>query len=309
MAEIKAWFEKYRPSTACEYIFKNEALKQQVSKWIEVKDISGHLLLAGPAGTGKTSLAKVLMNDMEVEEADRLYVNASRDNGVELFRDKIKMFAETMPWGDYKVVLLDEADYLTQPGQAIFRGVMEEYASSVRFIMTCNRPNLIIPAIHSRSQVIYLDQMDENEFAVRLAEILIAEDREFEIDTLDLFVRANYPDLRKAINSIQLNSASGKLGLPDESESGSDWKLQMIALFREGKYTEARKTIVANVRPDEYVDIYRFLYKNLEFYGDSDDVQDGAILSIRNGLVKHSQCADPEINLSATLIELEQLVK
>jgi DNA polymerase III delta prime subunit len=214
-----------------------------------------------------------------------------------------------MAWGKFKVVLLDEADYLSQSAQAAFRGVMEEYADSVRFILTCNRPNMIIPAIHSRSQVIYLDIMDETEFAVRLAEILIAEEKEFDISILDNYVRATYPDLRKAINSIQLNSATGQLIMPDDTDVSNDWRIYAIALFREKKYTEARKYIIDNIRQDEYVEFFRFIFNNLEFYGSTDEEQDEAVLIIRKGLVQHSQCADPEINLAATMIELEQLVK
>jgi len=303
------WVEKYRPKTVSEYVFRDDRLKKQVSEWIKAGSIP-HMLLAGPAGTGKTSLAKVLMKELEVDDADVLYINASRDNGVDMIRRKISTFSETMPWGDFKIILLDESDHLTPEGQAALRGVMEQYSSVVRFILTCNYPNMIIPAIHSRCQSIYLDQMDETEFTVKIAEILVSENIEFGIGTLDTYIRATYPDLRKAIGTVELNCVSGVLNEPDSADSStSEWKLKMVALFREGKVKEARQHICKHIRPDEYTETFQFLYRNLDFFGETDDKKDEAVIIIRNGMVKHTQCADPEINLSATIIELEQIGK
>jgi len=166
------WVEKYRPKTVSEYVFKDEAQKHQVKTWVTDGGIP-HLLFSGSAGTGKTTLAKVLINDLGVQEADVLLINASRDNGVDLIRRKITNFSETMPWGDYKVILLDEADYISAEGQAALRGVMEQYHASVRFILTCNYPNKIIPALHSRCQGFHITSLDTNEFTARVAEILI----------------------------------------------------------------------------------------------------------------------------------------
>ena len=140
------WVEKYRPKTVSEYVFKNASQRKQVEQWVQDGSIP-HLLFSGSAGTGKTTLAKVLINDLDVQSADVLYINASRDNNVDTMRQKITSFCETMPWGEFKVVLLDEADYMTPNAQAILRGMMEQYHTSVRFILTCNYPNRIIPAI------------------------------------------------------------------------------------------------------------------------------------------------------------------
>jgi replication factor C small subunit len=145
------WTEKYRPSTIDNYVFRDDTQREQVRTWIESKTIP-HLLFSGAAGVGKTTLAKILINSLGVNTYDILEINASRDNNVETVREKIIGFVSTMPFGEFKVVLLDEADYLSPNAQAILRGVMETYASSARFILTCNYPNKVIPALHSRCQ-------------------------------------------------------------------------------------------------------------------------------------------------------------
>ena len=145
------WVEKYRPKQVSEYVFRDLLHKQRIENWISEGGIP-HLLFSGGAGTGKTTLALLLVNELKVAEYDFLQINASRDNGVDLMREKLTNFGQTMPFGEYKVVLLDEADYLTPNGQAILRGIMEQYHEILRFILTCNYPNRIIPAIHSRCQ-------------------------------------------------------------------------------------------------------------------------------------------------------------
>ncbi len=300
------WVEKYRPDTVEDYVFKDNAQKNQVKSWIADGGIP-HLLFSGSAGTGKTTLAKVLINDLDVQPADVLIINASRTNSVDDVRESIINFIQTMPWGDFKVVLLDEADYLSHQAQAALRGVMEEYHSTARFILTCNYPNKIIPAIHSRCQGFHITSLDETDFTVRIAEILVENKVQFEIETLDSFVRATYPDMRKTINNVQMAVIDNILNIGDVSEQDTGWRITMVDLFKSGKISEARKLIVANARQDEYEDMYRWLYRNVNFFGDTDDKHDEAIVVIRNSMVKHTQVADPEINLSATLIELAQL--
>ena len=300
------WVEKYRPKTVDEYVFKDEAQKNQVKSWITDGGIP-HLLFSGSPGTGKTTLAKVLINDLGVQDADVLLINASRDNGVDLIRRKITNFSETMPWGDYKVILLDEADYISAEGQAALRGVMEQYHASVRFILTCNYANKIIPALQSRCQGFHITSLDTNEFTARIAEILIENNTKFELETLDSFVRATYPDLRKTINSVQMAVVDGVLAQPETSDQDTGWRVKMVELFKAKQVREARKLIIANCRTDEYEEMFRWLYRNVEFFGDTEDKQDEAVIVIRNGMVKHTQVADPEINLSATLIELNNL--
>lgn len=300
------WVEKYRPNTINGYVFRDEAQKSQVKNWIKEKTIP-HLLFSGNAGIGKTTLAKLLFNELDINPLDILEINASRTNSVDDVRDKIVNFVQMIPFGDFKVVLLDEADYLSPNAQAALRGVMEEYHHTARFILTCNYPNRIIPAIHSRCQGFHIAKIDQTEFTARVAEILITEDVELDLDTLDTYVKATYPDLRKCINTVQMNVQDNILLKPAESDaSGSDWKIQMVELFKSGKILEARKLLCGAVRPEEMEEIYRWLYDNIELFG-SEEQQDNAVLVIKQGLVDHTLVADPEINLAATLIRLARI--
>jgi DNA polymerase III delta prime subunit len=222
-----------------------------------------------------------------------------------MIRKKITAFSETMPWGDFKVILLDEADHISPEGQAALRGVMEQYHASVRFILTCNYPNMIIPALHSRCQGFHIEKLDQTDFTIRVAEILADNSVEFDIDTLDAMVRANYPDLRKTINTVQMSIADNLLQKPvDDSGASAVWRMDMIDLFKTGNIKAARELIVSKARTDEYNEIYTWLYRNLDLYTNTDAQYDDCVLAIRNGLVKHTQVADVEINLSATMIDL-----
>jgi replication factor C small subunit len=300
------WVEKYRPKTVEGYVFRDEHQKAQIQQWIKDGSIP-HLLLSGNAGIGKTTLAKILFNELEVQEYDILEINASRTNSVDDVRDKIVNFVQMIPFGDFKVVLLDEADYLSPNAQAALRGVMEEYHTTARFILTCNYPNKIIPAIHSRCQGFHIAKVDQTEFTARMATILMEENIVFDLDTLDTFVKATYPDLRKCINMVQMNSMDKVLHTPEKGDSGgADYKIEMVELFKKGKIQEARKLVCGQARPEEMEEIYRWLYDNVDIFGD-EAKQDKAVLVIKQGLVDHTLVIDPEINLSATLIRLSHL--
>jgi DNA polymerase III delta prime subunit len=303
------WTEVYRPRTLDQYVFRDDAQKTTITNWVTAKSIP-HLLFSGAPGVGKTTLAKILINELEINDFDVLEINASRENSVDTIRDKIVGFVQTMPFGEFKIVLLDEADFITPNGQAALRGVMETYHETVRFILTCNYPNKIIPALHSRCQGFHIDRIDQTEFTARIATILVEEHVQFDLDTLDSYVKATYPDLRKCINSCQMNCTTGSLQLTSDNSSNSqDYMLAVIDLFKKGRVKEARETLCKSIRTEEIESMYRWMYDNLDLWGQDDFARDEAIIKIRNGLVNHSLVADPEINLSACLIELSQINK
>jgi replication factor C small subunit len=300
------WVEKYRPKTVDGYVFRDDHQRNQINTWIKDKSIP-HLLLSGAAGIGKTTLAKVLINELGIEEYDVLEINASRTNSVEDVRDKITNFVQMIPFGPFKVVLLDEADYLSPNAQAALRGVMEEYHATARFILTCNYPNRIIPALHSRCQGFHVERTDMTEFTARVATILVEEAVDFDLDTLDLYVKVAYPDLRKCINLVQQNVNEDKLASPNKADGGeADWKFDMVELFKAGKISDARKLLCGKLRAEEMEEVYRWLYDNITIFGE-ESKQDAAVLILKQGIVDHTLVVDVEINLAAVLIKLARL--
>jgi len=301
------WTERYRPCTVAEYVFRDDAQRKQVQSWIDSGAIP-HLLFSGAPGVGKTTLAKILITELGIDDYDVLEINASRENSVDIIRDKITGFVQTMPFGTFKVVLLDEADYISPNGQAALRGVMETYHASARFILTCNYPNRVIPALHSRCQGFHIERVDVTEFTARVATVLVTESVEFDLDTLDTYVKATYPDLRKCLNTCQMNSTSGRLEKPHGDEGGvREWKLEVVDLFKQGQILEARKLMCSSVRPEEMEEVFRWMYDNLELWSTDVEKQDQAIVIIRNGIANIPLVADQEINLAATMIELSGL--
>jgi DNA polymerase III delta prime subunit len=301
------WVEKYRPKNVDGYVFKDNHQRSQIEQWIKEGTIP-HLLFSGSAGVGKTTMAKILIEQMGIEGTDVLTANGSKEARKIEWVDKLITFCQTMPFGKFKVVLIDEADYMNiNSVQPALRNLMEDYSHSVRFILTCNYPNMIMPAIHSRCQRLHIEKTDLTEFTARVATILVEEDVEFDLDTLDTYVKATYPDLRKCINNVQMNSIDGKLHSADSTDTSTDYRIEMVDLFKKGKINEARKLLCSNARPEEMEEIYRWMYDNITLFGKDDNTQDSAILIIKQGLVDHTLIMDPEINLSATLVRLARL--
>jgi DNA polymerase III delta prime subunit len=302
------WVEQYRPKTVDGYVFQDDGMREQIQSWIKAGSIP-HLLFHGGPGTGKTTLAKMLLNELGVDEYDIMYANGSKEARKVEWIDKLISFCQTMPFGQFKVVLIDEADYMNPVSvQPALRNLMEEYSDTVRFILTCNYPNKILPPIHSRCQTLHINKADHTEFTARVATVLVTEGVEFDLDTLDNYVRATYPDLRKCLNLVQQNSTEGKLRSPKDSDKAiGDWKLDCVSLFKAGQIKQARQLLCNQAEAEEMDGVFRWMYDNLDLWSKTEEGQDQAILIIREGLVNHSMVADAEINLSATLVKLTSI--
>lgn len=304
---VDLWTEKFRPSTFDQYVWRDAAMRAKFEQMVAERAMP-HLLLEGVAGTGKTSLAYLMLNQIGIPKGDILYINATRERKIEDIQTKIIGFVGSWALGDtgIKYIILDEADAMSPLAQRLLRGEMETYHRECRFILTCNYAAKIIPAVHSRCQTFTFKTLDRDDFVARVGEILVTENVAFTVENLLALVEATYPDMRKCINLAQQSVLDGTLQEPRvEQAAAKDYLVEMANLFRAGRTNEARKLIIAQAQFEEYPDIYRFLYRNLEFWGTTEDQQDNALLIIRKGLVNHTIAADPEINLAAVLVELK----
>lgn len=260
--------------------------------------------------THNTTIAKILTRAMELDETDVLVINASDERGIDTFRDTIKNFAGSISFGAFKIVHLEEADMLTPPAQAALKRFMEEVHETVRFILTCNHENKIIAPIKSRCQHFHFKAGDKNDIAEYLVTILAAERVKFDLTLLDRYIAYGYPDIRKIVNLLQQNSIDGVLQPPEIEGSDSDYKFALLDLLERNKWSEARKMLCTSVSNDEWENVYRFLYENINrvprFANDREKWEE-AILIIAEHLYKHSVCADGEVNMAACIIRLGQL--
>ena len=296
------WVERYRPSTMDTYI-GNEHLKSKVSIYLESGDLP-HLLLYGRAGTGKTTLAKLLVKNIE---CDYLYINASDENNVDTVRTKVKTFASTMGFKDMKVIILDECDYITPNAQAALRNLMETFSKHCRFILTCNYVERIIDPIQSRCQSFQIIPPSKKEVAVHLSNILKNENVIFKVDDIATIINGGYPDIRKVINTSQRQVVKNELKLDAQEIILSDYKLKLLKVIqtksktRKEIFTEIRQ-ILADAKVTDFADFFRLLYDEVDTYGTGHIAE--CILIIARYESSDTHVVDKEINAMAMLIEL-----
>ena len=299
------WVEKYRPTTLDNYI-GNEHLKDKVSVYLESGDLP-HLLLYGKAGTGKTTLAKLLVKNIE---CDYMYINASDENNVDTVRTKVKNFASTIGFKDMKIIILDECDYITPNAQAALRNLMETFSKHCRFILTCNFVERIIDPIQSRCQSFQIIPPSRGEVAKHTHDILISENVTHEMDDLKVLIDSGYPDIRRIINSSQRNVVNGKLKLDTSSILQNDYKLKLVKVLK----TQNKKTAFKDIRQlladnkiTDFADLFRLLYDDVDDWGKGHVAE--CILILAKYELSDSQVVDKEINAMAMLIELLGVIK
>ena len=299
------WVEKYRPNNLDTYI-GNEHLKDKVSAYLESGDLP-HLLLYGKAGTGKTTLAKILVKNIE---CDYLYINASDENNVETVRTKVKNFASTMGFKDYKVIILDECDYITPNAQAALRNLMETFSKHCRFILTCNFVERIIDPIQSRCQSFQIIPPSKKEVAKHIHNILLKENVMSDMKDLKVLIDSGYPDIRRVINSSQRNVVKGKLKLDTTSIIQNDYKLKLLKILKtqdkKNAFKEIRQLLLDNKITD-FADLFRLLYDEVDDWGKGHVAE--CILIIARYELSDGQVPDKEINAMAMLIELLGVIK
>ena len=299
------WVEKYRPTDLSTYV-GNEHLKDKVKIYLESGDVP-HLLLYGRAGTGKTTLAKLLVSNVD---CDQMYVNASDENNVETVRNKIKMFASSVGFKDLKVIILDECDFLTPNAQAALRNLMETFSKHCRFILTCNYVERIIDPIQSRCQSFQIIPPSKKEVAIHISKILNTESVSFENEQIVTMVNSSYPDIRRIINAVQRNIVDNQLIVDTESLVQNDYKLQVLEILQTQDKKNAFKNLrqlLADSQIRDYADLFRLLYDEIESYGKGHIAE--VILTIAKYELSDAQVVDKEINAMAMLIEILNIIK
>ena len=308
--EHTLWVEKYRPMTIDTYI-GNEHLKSKVSRYLESGDLP-HLLFYGRAGTGKTTLAKLLVNNIE---CDHLYINASDENSVDTVRNKVRSFASTIGFKDMKVIILDECDYITPNAQAALRNLMETFSKHTRFILTCNYVERIVDPIQSRCQPFQIVPPSRKEVASHLYNILREEGVDFQIDDVGTLVNGGYPDIRRIINFAQRQVVDGKLLIEQDNLVAIDLNInvfcsQLVNVLKTQSKKDAFVTIrkmLADNKITDFADLFRLLYDEVDDYGKGHIAE--SILTIAKYQLSDAQVVDKEINSMAMLTELLGVIK
>jgi DNA polymerase III delta prime subunit len=303
--EHSLWVEKYRPTSLDTYI-GNEHLKSKVSVYLESGDLP-HLLLYGKAGTGKTTLAKILVNNIE---CDYMYINASDENSVDTVRTKVRGFASTMGFKDYKIIILDECDYITPNAQAALRNLMETFSKHCRFILTCNFVERIIDPIQSRCQSFQVIPPSKKEVAIHMTNILKEEGVASKMDDIAGLVNAGYPDIRRVINSCQRQVVDGMLVVDKQSLVESDYKMKLMEIIKKESKKDAFKSVrklLADSQVTDFAELYKLMYDEVDSYGTGHIAE--CILIIAKYQLSDSQVVDKEINAMAMIIELLGVIK
>ena len=295
------WVEKYRPSKLDDYV-GNEHLKNKVAGYIETEDVP-HLLFFGKAGTGKTTLAKLIIKSID---CDYMILNASDENNVETVRTKVKNFASSMGFKKYKIIILDEFDYMTPNAQAILRNLMETFSKHCRFILTCNYVEKIIEPIQSRCQTFQITPPTKKDVAIQMSKILRAESVEFDPKDLVPIIDSSYPDIRKVINTCQMNSTKGKLKVDVQNLLENDYKMKVLDILKSNddkrnKYMKLRQALIDS-KVTDFTDLFTLLYDKVDEY--AGDNTSGVILLLADGQFKHFSAIDKEIPTAATLIQI-----
>ena len=296
------WVEKYRPTDLSTYV-GNEHLKEKVKVYLESEDVP-HLLLFGKAGTGKTTLAKIVVNNID---CDYMYINASDENKVDDVRNKIKTFASSVGFKSLKVIILDECDYLTPNAQAALRNLMETFSKHCRFILTCNYVERIIDPIQSRCQSYKVVPPSKKEVAQQLVDILDKESNLYKLDDVALIVNAGYPDIRRVINSAQRQIIDGKLTIDTSSVIQNNYKLQLLEMLSNGSKLNDIRQLIADNSISDYSELFRLLYDEVDNYGNGKQAE--CIMNIAEAQFQDVNVVDKEINFMSLIIRIMRILK
>jgi len=298
--ENSLWVEKYRPKNLDSYV-GNENLKKKVSRYIKEGDVP-HLLLFGNAGTGKTTLAKLIVKNIE---CDHMYINASDENSVDVMRNKIKDFASSVGFKPLKVIILDECDFLTPNAQAALRNLMETFSRHCRFILTCNYVEKVIDPIQSRCQVFGVTPPSKADVARQVSLILGMEEIKYDVDKIKILIDSGYPDIRRVINSAQRQVIDGVLDIDEKSVIENDYKLKLLEYLQKNDMKTAFNSIrklLADAKVRDYTDLYKLLYDELDSYAEGHKA--GVILIIAEHQYMDTSVVDKEINVMSMIVKI-----